>query len=796
MRKAKFITAGALSLMLLTACGNKEQKAIEFAKSGTEYLEAGDYDTARIQFQNAMSKDYENIEAHLGLAEIAMRQKDYRSVVSNMKAILNVDADHYEANISLSQIALLTKDKDNALKYSEAALRGKPGDANALSLKAAALILDNKNEEARKIARQVQKEDPSNAEVYNVLAADQMSIENFEEAMAILDEGITKVKDPQSLLLVKLVLSERIRGDEGVMAVFATLIKRYPENLMYKIQRAEYAGIKMKDYNLARQYYEEIIPQSDDKTGLQMRLAEFDYYAGDIDRAIERINDFIASDPTNFNLYFSRADLFCKSSQVEKCRAGLEAIRKDAPDVEDKNKARNSLAYMALVEKDIETARVLANEVRALDPTNPNALIISARILLVEEKYDDAINTLREALEQEPDNARAMVLLAGAYDRTGNDNFANAQYAKALDASKDNRVIAQAYESFLLRRNDGEGAVEIANKFLENNPGDIPTMVFLTQTQIALGQENQARISLERLRQFDPSNAKIPLLEAGILLLEQRYPQAITMLERLSAEDPNNMRISSQLVDTYLRLNQYDNAERFLNESIAKDGGNLRQRKQYAEVLLRSGKPTQAETVIKKLQKDAPEDDGTHILMYRAKIALGQKAGAIPILRDGLTKASRQDRLNILLSSELIDTGEFEEAIRILRILNKQFPGQDVIANNLANMLMETSTDPVDLQEALDIAIRFRNSESGYYLDTLAWAYFKTGDKQKAQLFSKQAVHALPDNAEVQYHHGIISYENADPVEGRKALELTLQISGEDHRAIDRELIQKYLTGQ
>ncbi len=793
MGKAKYVTAGVLALLMLSGCADKLEQAEDFAKSGTEYLEAGDYDTARLQFNNAIGKNYENIEAHLGLADLAMRQKDYRKVVSSMKAVLNVDPVNYEANMALAQISLLTADKSNSLKYSEGALQGKPDDTKALSLKAAALILNNRNEEARRVAGNVLQKDPSNAEVYNILAADQMSVENFEEAMKILDEGIAKSEDPQGLLIVKLVLAERLNGNKGVMEVFNELTERYPDALIYQIQKAEYLGVKMRDFDAGRKIYEAIIPKSEESTGLKMRLAEFDFFAGDPEKALERINGFIAEESDNFDLLFTRADLYCKSGNIDQCRNELKSISSMAPDDDIKNQALNALAFMALVEKDTSTANGLVEQILEADPNDPDALVIKGRLLLADENYDEAIAVLTLALDQEPDNAKAMVLLAGAYDQTGNDNFASAQYAKAVDNAKTDRVITNAYQSFLLRKNDGDGAIDVANTFLEKRPGDIPTLVFLTQTQIAMGKVDEARISMERLRSVDPNNDKIRLLEAGVLLLEKRYPAALTILEQLAEESPDDIRITTQLVDTYLRLNQYTEAENFLNSTLARSGDDILARKQFAEVLLRSQKTDQANSVIEKLVADTPTDDAVHILNYRVKLAAGKKALALQSLREGMTKSDRQDRLEILLSSELIDAGEFQEAIRVLRKLNQQFPGQDVIANNLANMLMETSTDPVVLQEALEIAERFRNSNTGYYLDTLAWAYHLNGETQKASLFSTRAAEALPNNPDVLYHHGIISFEAGEPEIGRAALEKALQIASPDSKVIDRAKAQGYL---
>lgn len=64
--------------------------------------------------------------------------------------------------------------------------------------------------------------------------------------------------------------------------------------------------------------------------------------------------------------------------------------------------------------------------------------------------------------------------------------------------------------------------------------------------------------------------------------------------------------------------------------------------------------------------------------------------------------------------------------------------------------------------------------ESGEFLDSLAWAYFRMGNSKKALLHMKKAVELSPSQADLRYHLGMIEESLGDrlsaTVEYRKAL--------------------------
>ena len=97
-----------------------------------------------------------------------------------------------------------------------------------------------------------------------------------------------------------------------------------------------------------------------------------------------------------------------------------------------------------------------------------------------------------------------------------------------------------------------------------------------------------------------------------------------------------------------------------------------------------------------------------------------------------------------------------------------------------------------DEEEALEIAKRFEGTDQPFFADTLAWAYYRTGDLQSAKRYSDIADRADAANAEILYHRGVISAAVGDIEEAREAFSRALDAPGKPD-IVNDEVIQQAL---
>ena len=78
-------------------------------------------------------------------------------------------------------------------------------------------------------------------------------------------------------------------------------------------------------------------------------------------------------------------------------------------------------------------------------------------------------------------------------------------------------------------------------------------------------------------------------------------------------------------------------------------------------------------------------------------------------------------------------------------------PGNDLAANNLASVLLDTRDDKASFEQARKIAQRFERSPNPAYLDSLGWAHFRLGDYAQAIPLLQKAAERAPQAARILF---------------------------------------------
>lgn len=182
-----------------------------------------------------------------------------------------------------------------------------------------------------------------------------------------------------------------------------------------------------------------------------------------------------------------------------------------------------------------------------------------------------------------------------------------------------------------------------------------------------------------------------------------------------------------------------------------------------------TGKPQEAENAYKKALEKEPNRTRAERLLYDQYVQTGKFDEAIKILDDQIKK-NPSDRGPYTLKGTLYERqGKTEEAKQSYTLALQGDPNQDIAANNLAVLLSEQGTD---LTTALGYAqgVRKRHPEDPNLADTLAWVYYKMGRAILAKEPAQFAASKQPGNPLFQYHLGMIYRANNERAEAQEAL--------------------------
>jgi tetratricopeptide (TPR) repeat protein len=321
------------------------------------------------------------IHDHLRKAAEYLQAKDPNSAVKEFDAVLALDPKNAEAYANLGVIAFFQPDYQKASRYFRKALAIDPSLAKTQALLAIC---------------QEKLGDPS--------------------APALLEKSFQKLKDKQVRLQVGMELAALYdqQGDPGATAcVMRSLVELDPDNVdvLFMAQRA-YS-------ELADDTLNKLAVLAPGSARMQQVIAERLVNGGDLQGAIEHYRKALQIDPRLPGVHFELGEAILQSSPVD---AGTQAEAQKEFETSlgvdgDTAKTECEFGRMALSQSHQDQAFEHYQRAYQLNPNEVQAQMGLAKLLMMQEKPQEAIKYLRMAVQSDPLNGTAHYQLGTAYRR-------------------------------------------------------------------------------------------------------------------------------------------------------------------------------------------------------------------------------------------------------------------------------------------------------------------------------------------------------------------------------------------
>ncbi|MGD9635098.1 MAG: tetratricopeptide repeat protein [Pirellulales bacterium] len=185
-------------------------------------------------------------------------------------------------------------------------------------------------------------------------------------------------------------------------------------------------------------------------------------------------------------------------------------------------------------------------------PYKPDYYRIRAQYLLSQDKYDAALADVNKALELEPDHAmtqelQGLVLLGlKKFDEAGE------AFKKASELAPEAVLPYQHLGEVYRQQGDLKKSAEQLTKALEIKPDDAPTLLLRANLYYQLKDNEAALKDADAAIKANPQLLVAHLLQAEILVAENRIDEAIANLEKIVPLAPNQTRLLEPLATFYL----------------------------------------------------------------------------------------------------------------------------------------------------------------------------------------------------------------------------------------------------
>jgi tetratricopeptide (TPR) repeat protein len=346
---------------LLVSLGNctqlsAEEKKAKHQERGKAYFEEEKYQEALIEFKNVVQLDPKDAKAYHQLALIHLKlggMPDLQAAFGELTKAVELDPSIQDAQLKLGEFYLFSQQPKEAKEKAEVVLASSPQDPKGHLLRGRSLIVGKEFEEGIKELKKSLELDPDNEQVYVDLARAYLTLKKPEEAVAILDQGLTKMANSTTLILAKGDLYLLQGKNTEAETQYQRALEIDPENDGFYVKLARYYQATQK-WKETEEVYQRLATRKPASEIPEILLGEFYTFMGDGAKALAHF------------------------------QKGVELNPKSEP-------ARNSLINFHLDNRQWDDAEKLVNSAVETRSKDPMIKVFEARLLLGRGNVDEAI---------------------------------------------------------------------------------------------------------------------------------------------------------------------------------------------------------------------------------------------------------------------------------------------------------------------------------------------------------------------------------------------------------------------
>jgi len=477
------------------------------------------------------------------------------------------------------------------------------------------------------------------------------------------------------------------------------------------------------------------------------------------------------ADPKQIYAGLALVDLYLRAGQLTNAMQIADTLAKANP----KNPSILVVQASArLRARDFAGARSGFEAALRLDDKLLPAKLGLAKVEVAARTFDAADRRLSEVLKEDERNVDVLFELATLYEAWGKNDRAFAFLERAVSASSRSQTRANyAMVAWQLRKGEPAAALSAASVLLSKLPDDVEALLVYAQTQQANNDLAGAKSTLTNASRVAAYDVRILERIARAQLDAKDLPGAAYSLDKALSDSPNDLAAMALMSTVELMQGDSAKAERRARQVVsaypkAAIGYGL-----LADVATARGQTAAAIEGLRRAH-DIEKSQATLLRLFKALATQDGGRSAIELALAWLKTRPGDAEVQKALGDAYARTGDFAAARRSYEAAISLRPNDAEALNNLANVLIhQKDRGAVAMAER---ALAQDNRNAGI-VDTVGWAYYNAGDKDRALQLLRDARLRNPDNPDVRYHLAVVLAQTGRQSEAREELDAALKFT-------------------
>ena len=428
----------------------------------------------------------------------------------------------------------------------------------------------------------------------------------------------------------------------------------------------------------------------------------------------------------------------------------------------------------------------LFNRAIQQEPQRSEHYFAKGLLLANQKQYGEAEETIRAGIRVSPDSAVGYYYLGRIGVEARDFDKATTHFEQAVTLNPAFEPAYVALGSVYEAKQDRDKAIGIYRRYLQGvNPKNRDIRHHLIRLQVSAKQYDEALQELQEMLAEDPSDLDAQL-RMGLVYGEQKnYPKAIQQLNQILTVRPTELKVRDYLGYLYEESKDYVHAAEAYRHNLTLEPSYFEGHLHLGVLQYRTKQYADSIQHLREASRLNPKQPEAHIVLGLAHFQIEQYEPSLQAFLEGIRHNPDNADLHFNAGTAYDKLNRFEDVEKSMHTTLKLDPHHADALNYLGYSYAERG---MKLEQAIALtkqAVALRPT-NGYYVDSLAWAFFKNGLLSEALSEMKRAVVLVGDDPVIYEHLGEIYLKQQHLSDGREALLHSLELDPSNDKLMQR----------